>query len=170
MKYLFLILCLFVFSCSSSEKEKEDERIFNCCSCHSTEPSKSEMLFNTQGGIDSVTVVGLPTHGMHDNCKYFYNDLDYCKENYCQINDSGSVFYCSGEDLSCFTDGRGIIVDYGRAILKIECEWFVATRTDETTIHVSVKQNKTGEERKHYVEMRAIPYCYSGFWIIQSAE
>ncbi|MDR3000374.1 MAG: hypothetical protein LBU89_03830 [Fibromonadaceae bacterium] len=140
MKYLFLILSLILFSCSNSEKEN-DRIVGTCSSPNPAKPSKSEILFDAQGGVDSVTITGWIDEGF-DNCRYIYNDYDDCKGNY------------------CFSPG---------IILKIKCKWFVATRTDETTIHVLVNQNETGEERKHFIKVQR-GNCFSGFWIIQSAE
>jgi hypothetical protein len=152
MKYFFLILSLILFSCSNSEKEKEIDRIVGTCpSPNPAKPSKSEILFDAQGGIDSVTTAGWLSHGSYNNCKFFHNDYDYCEENYCQ------------------TDDKGLIISPGYAVQKIQCKWFIVTQTDRTTIHVLVNQNETGEERKHYVAMSA-GNCGSGFWIIQSAE
>jgi hypothetical protein len=110
--------------------------------------SKNELLFGTQGGIDSVTAnhpywwLAVPVEDSSE-CEFWGrgSDPDYCNNNYCRSN----------------------------GIMKAQCPWFSVTRTDGHTLVVSISQNETGEERKQFVVMSG-GNCGAGFSIIQSAE
>jgi len=165
MKYLFLIFCLVLCSCEVSAPDG---------SCTPSKQSKENLFFNVQGGVDSIIVDNAfwwfpDDYTMEcesiiraeydyicyddDNCKNGIRiENDYCKDNYCE-NTKGIIFTSP----------------YGVPIMKIECSWFSVTKTDKSTLFVSVNQNETREKREQQIYIEDGD-CPSVFSIIQSAE
>jgi hypothetical protein len=140
MKYLLIVFCLVLCSCKHSEPDG---------SCIPLKLSKEKLLFNAEGGIDSITMGGkywLTYDGT--GCEYIGAEKpDYCNNNYCKNNGNIS----------------------SNLIMKVECSWFNVTQIDEYTLFVYVNKNETEKEKKQYVSVQGGD-CYSGFWVSQSAE
>jgi hypothetical protein len=142
---LVLLFCLgFCFSCEKSAVDGDCPDPIKL--------SKEELLFNSEGGIENVTLEDTfwwLTGLSHQECENLgtINDPNYCASNYCSHNGNASK----------------------NLIMKIKCSWFEVAQTDEYTLLVSVNKNETGEEKKQYVQVEA-GNCFSGFWVNQSAE
>jgi hypothetical protein len=61
------------------------------------------------------------------------------------------------------------VVSGNKKFKKLICPWFTATKIDDCTLHISVKRNETGNERKEVVRVSSL-YNIADFTITQSAE
>jgi len=132
----FLCFCLILCTCNN----------LDCCSDGPPriDLSKDELSFNMQEGIDSAFVrynaywwFGEES-GLQNECEYIKpaNEPNYCNDNYCN-------------------DNKGLV-------MKIECPWFSAVRTNDSTILVLVKQNGTETKRSKNIPVYGIlPYSTS---------
>ena len=144
MKYLLLLLCLVLCFCTETAPAG--------CSDF-PKLSKKELLFSTQGGVDSVIVDDSFMQLDRDSgkeCKYIgaENEPNYCSSNYCISNGSVS----------------------SNLTMKIECPWFAVQQISKYIILVSVDKNETGEERNGGVGIQAGNCFGAGFKITQSGE
>jgi hypothetical protein len=161
MKRLFLFFCLVVL-CSCGDD--------GYCDCdpppRSMEFSKNYSSFNMQEGADEILALDgaywwfMPLLGGNflsgyyrsmQDCEYIEpaKEPDYCDNNYCDEDKNHPM--------------------------KVECPWFSVTKTNDSAMLVSVKQNDTGKKRTGYTSAMGILPGIDGtyfkeFTIIQCPE
>jgi len=136
--------------------------------------SVEKLQFGKQGGVRCITTNfntplgnGYSLEGsgaIQERCKRI--GLDHGVEDvpgYCE------KFYCGPIPTGVtLRNDNGLPVM--NLLMRLECPWLSATTIDERIIHISVDENKTGEERSYYIELNGRNCRIPEILITQSAE
>jgi hypothetical protein len=142
----------------------------NCSSGFSiTQASKfpKELWFNAKGGIDNATTEGewhyiRERFTVGDTVITLLSNKEQCSKIF-PFEKDNKIYICTDE--IPFFESE----DYPRGIVGIEYSWFTINKPDKKKVIFSVKENKTGKNRKFGISLEAEDYDTS-IWVNQSAE
>jgi hypothetical protein len=157
MRHLFLFFCLILCSCEYSAPDG---------SCEPVKLSKEKLLFNAEGGIDTVTVnkrfwlSGFI--GIGDTVVNYYPSPTYFLISQAEIINFPPSYDYEG-DISYLSEEEAWYVE------GIKGSWFTIYRVDNKKVIFFVDKNETGKKRSLGLPLDAGD-CGTQIDVYQSAE